>query len=349
MGILVSLIVFSLIVIFHEFGHFYFAKRAGIYVEEFALFMGPKLYSKKIGETVFSIRAIPIGGFCQMRGEDDNSLEDDRAFGSKSLWQRFLVLFGGPFFNFIMALVFAIIYFSISSITTNTFADVPEDMPAYQAGIRAGDEVVSFEEMSVIRHKELMNYLQLEKGDSFDIGVRRDGKIMHFNVSPVLAENGKTKVIGVRFARLEDKGIFDIIKHAFIELLHVIRLVFYSLGKLITGQVSIKEMMGPVGLVSVMSSGVKTSSNYGFVVVLAFISNFIVMISTNLGVMNLLPLPALDGGRIVFVIYEAITRKRVNAKAEGMINLVGFALLMLLMVFIMYNDIVNFIAGKFNV
>ncbi len=343
MSIVISILVFSIIVIFHEWGHFLFARRAGIMVEEFALGMGPKLFGKKYGDTLYSVRAIPFGGFCRMLGEDDPEVVDERSFGAQSVWDRFLVVFGGPLFNFIMAFVFAIIFIALTGISTTKVAEVVEGMPAYEAGIRAGDKIVSYDDMAVIKNKELQTYLNVEKEELVTIGVERDGQKMSFEVSPV--EKDGVVVIGIVFDGISNAGVLDIIKHSFIELAFMIRLVFYSLGKLLSGGVSVKQMMGPVGLVSTMSSGYTSAATFGVKNVIAFLSYFVVLLSANLGVMNLLPIPALDGGRLVFIIFEGITGKTVKPEWEGKIHFVGFALLMILMVFIMYNDIARLFTG----
>ncbi len=345
MSIIISILIFSIIVVFHEYGHFLFARRAGIYVEEFALGMGPKLFGKQIGETMFSVRAIPFGGYCKMLGEDDPTLKDDRAFAAKTVWQRFLVVIGGPLFNFIMAFAFAIVLLSISGISTTKVEKVMDDMPAKEAGILVGDKIVSFNDRKIIKNSELQNYLHIERADEVKIGVIRNGEKLIIPIKPKVNENGRV-LIGVVFGSIENANIFDIIKHSFIELAYMVRLVFYSLGKLISGGVSVKQMMGPVGLVSAISTGYKSASNYGIKSVIAVLSYFIVLLSANLGVMNLLPLPALDGGRLVFIIYEGIAKKPLNPKYEGTIHLVGFVLLMALMIFILYNDIVRLITGN---
>ncbi len=345
MSIIVSILIFSIIVIFHEYGHFIFARRAGIYVEEFAVGMGPKLFGKQIGETMFSVRAIPFGGYCKMLGEDDPTLKDDRAFAAKTVWQRFLVVVGGPLFNFIMAFAFAIILLSISGISTTKVAKLMDDMPAKEAGILVGDEIVSFNDRSVIKNSELQNYLHFERAEEVNIGVIRNGEKLIIPVKPHVNENNRV-LIGVVFDSLENSNILDILKHSFIELIYMIRTVFYSLGKLVTGQVSVKEMMGPIGLVSTISTGYKSASTYGVKSVIAVMSYFIVLLSANLGVMNLLPFPALDGGRLVFIIYEGIAKKPLNPKYEGYIHFVGFILLMALMVLISFNDIIRAIMGN---
>ncbi len=345
MSIIISILIFSIIVVFHEYGHFTFARRAGIYVEEFALGMGPKLFGKKIGETMFSVRAIPFGGYCKMLGEDDPTLKDDRAFAAKTVWERFLVVIGGPLFNFIMAFVFAIILLSISGVSTTKVAKVMDDMPAKAAGIMEGDKIVSYNDRSIIKNSELQNYLHIERTEEVKIGVIRNGEKLIIPIKPKVTENGRV-LIGVVFDSIENANVFDIIKHSFIELAYMVRLVFYSLGKLLTGAVSVKQMMGPVGLVSAISTGYKSASNYGVKSVIAVLSYFIVLLSANLGVMNLLPFPALDGGRLVFIIYEGIAKKPLNPKYEGTIHLVGFVLLMILMVVILYNDIIRLFTGN---
>ncbi len=340
MSILISILLFSLIVIFHEFGHFLLARRAGIYVEEFALGMGPKIVSKKIGETVFCINVIPFGGYCKMMGEESPNFDDDRSYSVKTIGQRFLVVLAGPFFNFILAFIFAMIYLSISGTASRVVDRALEDKPAYEAGIRAGDKIVGINGRRVIVFSELQILLNAEKPEIASIDVMRDGKKMTFDVKPYMDENGVYK-IGVAFTSVSLKNFFKLVGYSFMEIVYMIRLVYYSLGELILGHVSKDQIAGPVGLVSAISTGYNESKAYGFKQVIATLSFFIVLLSSNLGVMNLLPIPALDGGRLMFIAYEAITKKPIKPEYEGRIHLVGFVILMGLMVFISFNDIVN--------
>ncbi len=344
MSIIVSILIFGLIVFIHELGHFLFARRAGILVEEFAVGMGPQLLGKKVGETNYSIRAIPFGGYCKMMGEDKAVAGDQRSFSEKTVWQRFTVIFGGPLFNFILAFVFSIIYLSIVGGVGRTIDEVPEEFPAYEAGIQSGDILVGYNGRWIVSASELRLYLNNEKPEVAHIEVKRPAdngydKIT-FEVKPDISEEGLYR-IGINFTLLDMNNPITLVKHAFIEIVYWIKIVIYSLGLLLTGSVSGGDVSGPVGLVGAVSQGYEESVQYGFRTVMATMSFWIILISSNLGVMNLLPLPALDGGRLVFIAIEAIRGKPVDPDKEGRVHFIGFVLLMGLMVLVLFNDIVK--------
>ncbi len=362
MSILVSILIFGLIVFIHELGHFLFARRAGILVEEFAIGMGPQIVGKKVGATNYSIRAIPFGGYCKMLGEDGTAYVDEnaeatenaepidittkgadpRAFSEKSVGQRFAVLFGGPLFNFILAFVFALIYLSIVGGTSRTIDAVPEEYPAYEAGIRSGDVLVGYNGKTIISASELRLYVNNERPEVAEITVKRtvDGETerLTYNIVPAEAENGLL-LIGINFKLENMSNPLLLIKGALIEIIYWIRIVIYSLGMLITGGVSGDDIAGPVGLVGAISTGYNESVQYGFKSLVATLSFYIVLLSANLGVMNLLPIPALDGGRLVFLAIEAVRGKPIDPDKEGRVHFIGYVLLMGLMVLVLFNDI----------
>lgn len=386
MSIFISILIFGLIIVIHELGHFLFARRAGILVEEFAVGMGPQIAKIKRGETVWSIRAIPFGGFCKMLGEDDaggglsdqgsgpknqtdrqsdsqtgemnqqtnepsNQPEIDlagRSYTDKTIGQRFLVIFGGPFFNFLLAFVFALIYLFIVGGVSRTIDQVPEEYPAYEAGIRSGDVLVGYNGKRIISASELRLYLNQERPDSAVIEVKRPTdngmEKLTFDIVPDVGEDGLMR-IGINFKTLDMRNPLQLIGSAAVEVIYWIRIVLYSLTMLLTGGISGGDVAGPVGLVGVISDGYSESVQYGFTTVLATMSFYIILISANLGVMNLLPIPALDGGRLMFIAYEAIFRKPVDPEVEGRIHFVGFILLMGLMILVLFNDIARVFVG----
>lgn len=362
MSILVSILIFGMIVFIHELGHFLFARRAGILVEEFAIGMGPQIVGKKSGDTNYSIRAIPFGGYCKMLGEDGTAYEDkddqgiegdsnedvtskgvdQRAFSEKTVGQRFAVIFGGPLFNFILAFVFALIYLSIVGGTSRTIAEVPEEYPAYEAGIRSGDVLVGYNGKGIISASELRLYINNERPEVAEITVKRDvdGKTerLTYNIEPAETENGLL-IIGINFKVENMSNPLLLIKSAVVEIVYWIRIVIYSLGMLMTGGVSGDDIAGPVGLVGAISTGYNESVQYGFKTLMATLSFYIILLSSNLGVMNLLPIPALDGGRLVFLAIEAVRGKPIDPDKEGRVHFIGYVLLMGLMVLVLFNDI----------
>lgn len=359
MSILVAILIFGLIVFIHELGHYLFAVRAGILVEEFAVGMGPQIVGIKRGETNWSIRAIPFGGYCKMYGEDDagGGLSSDesnegidltgRAFSDKTVGQRFAVIFGGPLFNFILAFVFAMVYLSITGGATRAIDDVPQDYPAYEAGVRAGDVVVGYNGKSIIAARELSLYMNQEKPAVVALTVKRATETgterQTYNIIPAVDENGVHRV-GVDFARENFDNPLTLIRGALVEVALWIRIVFYSLGILVSGGMSGQDVAGPVGLVGAISTGYAESVQYGLSVLIANMSFYLVLLSANLGVMNLLPIPALDGGRLMFLLYEVVFRKPVKPEIEGRIHFVGYVLLMGLMVVVLFNDIAKLFA-----
>lgn len=365
MSILISILIFGLIVFIHELGHFLFARKAGIYVEEFALGMGPQIVGRKIGETNYSIRIVPFGGYCKMYGEDGGVDEVDskdeaqstdtdikqvtpslkgRAFSDKTVGQRFAVIFGGPLFNFILAFFFALIYLTIVGGYSRTIDEVPVEYPAYEAGIRSGDVLTAYNGKGIIAASELRLYLNNERPEVAEITVKRATESgtekMTFDIVPALGEDGMIR-IGINFALVDMSNPLNLIKGAVVEIVYWIRIVIYSLGLLITGGVSGDDIAGPVGLVSAISSGYSESVQYGFKTILATMSFYVILLSSNLGVMNLLPLPALDGGRLVFIAIEAVRGKPIDPDKEGRFHFIGYVLLMGLMVLVLFNDLVK--------
>ncbi len=360
-SVIVALLVFSFIVFIHELGHFYFARRGGIAVARFAVGMGPKLIGKKINGTEWTINLLPIGGYCYMLGEDGSEekieIPEDLPgglFTDKSVWVRIKAVFGGPLFNFILAFVFAIILMSLSDISTNEIGIVGEGTPAEEAGLMVGDKLVEIDGEKLFRPREASIYINVAEGDPVDVVVERtydDGSSeeLIFTIQPAMIESDPNVApedspdyfyIGIGYGQA-DKNVWSVVKYGALETASWIKVVFYSLGKLFTGKVALNSLSGPVGLVSTIGKDYEASLAEGIKVVISQLSFWIVLISANLGIMNLLPIPALDGGRLVFLLGEVITGKPIAPNKEGFIHLIGFALLMLLMVFIMYNDILR--------
>ena len=344
MSIIIAIIIFSVIVLFHEFGHFIAAKSCGIEVIEFSLGFGPRLLSHKWGQTRYSIKILPLGGSCMMKGED---LEDfsEGSFYGKSVWQRMIVIFAGPLFNFILAWVLSVVLLMNAGIDYPVVLGVVEGGAAEQAGVAAGDMIVQIGNKKIFLYREISDYVtyhqdRLGSGEPLKLKWKHDGKINEAMITPVRAENGRY-LIGIsgssdyRFRA----GIADSLKYGLAETRYWINMVFESLRMLVSGEAAVSDLSGPVGVVEVISDTVEETKSDGMFYVFLNMLSLAVLLSANLGVINLLPIPALDGGRLLLLLVEAVRRKRNNPVVEMRINLIGFALLMTLMVFVMFNDV----------
>lgn len=338
MGIILAIIIFSFIVFFHEFGHFILAKKNGIDVEEFAIGMGPALCSKEYKGTKYAIRLFPIGGYCAM-GEDEAATDSSNNFNNKSVWARISVIAAGPIFNFILAFVFAVILTAMVGYDPPVVREVEQGYPAAEAGIQKGDTIVKMGNKKINIYREISIYNQFHQGEDVEITYIHDGKKQTVTLIPKMDEESGYTRIGITGSGNTKANIFTSIQYGVYEVKFWICTTLESLKMLITGQIGADQLSGPVGIVSVVDNTYQQSKSYGLFIVIAQMLNIAILLSANLGVMNLLPLPALDGGRLVFLFVEAIRRKRIPPEKEGYVHLVGIALLMVLMVFVMFNDI----------
>ncbi len=339
MKFVIAIIIFSIIILFHELGHFLLAKKNGIRVNEFCLGLGPTLFGITKGETKYSIKLLPFGGACMMEGEDEDS-NDARSFQKKSVWARISVVVAGPVFNFIMAFVFAFILISCIGYDKPVIYDVMEGYPAQEAGMQAGDTIISMNGKKMHFYREVSLYSYFHPGKTIDIVYERDNERYETRLIPVFEEEEGRYLIGFYGSGLREKGtILDSFKYSIYELKYWISTTIDSLRMLVSGRVSVNEVSGPVGIVKTIGDTYDESKREGGYMVFLNMLNIAILLSANLGVMNLLPLPALDGGRLVFLIIEAVRRKRIDPDKEGMVHFVGLVLLMLLMVFVMVNDI----------
>lgn len=423
LNILIAIIIFSVIVVFHELGHFLLAKKNGIEVTEFSLGMGPRLLSTVKGNTRYSLKLFPIGGSCMMVGEDGEE-EGPGSFGHASVWGRISVVAAGPIFNFILAFVFALIITSVMGYDPPKVISVEENSPAEEAGLQVGDIITSFQgkHISIGRDISLYESLYGMQQDQIKMTVKRDGKkidlnfkaasekkyMLGFSYVPdgepeitevfvdgammkagVLAGDVITAVDGTKVSTGEElqayleehplgentvtitvsrdgnekeftvqptvrtqvstgfvynlyrekTNFFGVLKYSAVEVRYWISSTIDSLGLLIKGTFRVNDLSGPVGIVDAIGSSVEEAKSEGAVVMWMQMFYWAILLSANLGVMNLLPLPALDGGRLVFLLIEAVTKKKVNPNIEGMIHFAGFVLLMALMVFVFMNDL----------
>lgn len=338
MGIIFSILIFSFIVFFHELGHFALAKKNGIAVEEFAIGMGPLIYSKEYKGTNYSVRLLPIGGFCAM-GEDEEATDAPDNFNNKPVWARISVIAAGPVFNFILAFVCAVILIFLTGYDRPVVGEAPEGYAAAEAGIQAGDTIVRMGDKRIHIFREITYYNQFHQGEDVEVTYLRDGEEKTVLLTPKMDEELGYYRFGITSEGNTKANIFTAARYGVYEVKFWISTTLESLKMLVTRQVGVEQISGPIGIVDVTNDAYQQSKSYGAKVVLAQFLNIAILLSANLGVMNLLPLPALDGGRLVFLFIEAVRRKRIPPEKEGYVHLVGIAFLMVLMVFVMYNDI----------
>ncbi len=344
MNIIIALIIFSIIILFHELGHFLFAKINGIRVNEFCLGLGPTLIGFTKGETKYSLKLLPFGGACIMEGEDGESQEED-SFNSKSVWARMSVVAAGPVFNFIMAWVFALIIMLSVGYDRPALTSVREGFPAEEAGLQKGDEIISMNGSRIHFFREISQYSMFHPGEEVEVVYEREGTRHTVSLNPKMDEETGRPMLGMNGSPYRERGSFlQSVSHSFYEVKYLICTTVESLRMLITGKVALNDLSGPVGIVKAMGDTYDTSQSAGGtgLAILSMV-NFSIFLSANLGIMNLLPIPALDGGRLLFLIIEAIRRKKISPEKEGMVHFVGLVALMALMVFVMFNDIRNII------
>lgn len=340
MNIVIAILVFSLLILFHELGHFSLAKLNGIRVNEFSLGLGPTIIGFTKGETKYSLKALPFGGACMMEGEDETS-DDERAFNKKSVWARISVVAAGPIFNFIMAFIFSIVLIVCVGVDKPVLSDVIDGYAAQEAGLRSGDVIVKMGDENIHFYKEISSYSMLHVGEPVEITYERDGVSYETILTPKYDEETGRYLYGfISSGQREKVNFLENIKYSFYDVGYYIDITVQSVKMLVTGGVGINDLSGPVGIVQnmgeVYEESVQTSGYYA-----AFLNilNWTIMLSANLGVMNLLPIPALDGGRLVFLVIEAIRGKAIDPNKEGFVHLVGIILLFGLMFVVMANDI----------
>ena len=418
---ILALLILSIIIIVHEFGHFIIAKASGVKVVEFSLGMGPRLIKFTHKGTMYSLKLFLFGGSCQMLGEDDEETIEG-SYNNASVWQRIAISVAGPFANFILALVGAIVLIGIAGYDPCVIYSVDEGTPAYEAGLLPGDRIVKINNKKIVTYGDYGIYSMFYDGEELDVVVERDGEDVALNFTPEwikedrylmgvymdnstrvtgFSEGSVAKEAGMKAGDViysvngevtetyddliglvqvygeeeidfvvirDDKKVelkitpvkthteyyefgytisaarikgspLDTIKYGFYEVGYWIRAVFASFKMLFTGIASVNDLSGPVGIVSAMGEVVEESKSDGGLYIFLNLLNWTIMISANLGVMNLLPLPALDGGRLMFQIIEVFRGKPMPKEKEGMIHFVGIVLLLLLSVVILFNDI----------
>ena len=338
MGIVIAILLFGFIVFFHELGHYLLARKNGIRVDEFWLGMGPTLLHKKIGETDYCLKLLPLGGACLM-GEDNADDFSEGSFNSKTPLQRISVIAAGPFFNFILAFVCGLVFICCVGIDKPVISSVSENMPAAEAGLQAGDEIVKINGKNIHIFREISLFNTMHPGEEMEVTYERDGNRYMVSLTPVYDEEAGSYLMGVYSIGYEKGNILEIIQYSFYEIEYWIEMTLESLKLLVTRKVGVDQLSGPVGVVDAVDQTYQVSKSGGAYLVFLNMIRMAILLSANLGVMNLLPIPALDGGRLLFLLVELIRGKRVPPEKEGYVHMIGMIFLLAMMAFVVFNDL----------
>lgn len=353
---LIAILIFGTIIFIHELGHCIAAKVCGVRVLKFAVGMGPKLIGKTFGETEYSLRLVPIGGFCSMEGEETDAVSSHenpeevkqnspRSINNRPVWQRFIIFFAGPFMNLFLGLLVAIVYTCLLSAVPSTeihgFHTSGGTITAqsYESGLREGDIIKEINDMSILTTSDLGYQLQSGKNGEFTVVVERDGKETKLkNVQfydSATGENADFYVKGL------SKNPINVVAYSFKNTISTTKLTWVSIIDTVTGKNKLENLAGPVGVVDAIGDAAESGETTKESVI--SLMSLSILITVNLGIMNLLPIPGLDGGRILFLIIEAVRGKPIKPEHEGIVNLIGLGLVMLLVVAVTFNDILRLI------
>lgn len=349
--IIIGILLFEIIIFSHEFGHFITAKIFGVKVNEFALGMGPRVFHFTKGETTYSLRAFPIGGFCDMEGENGDS-DNPRAFSNRPVWRRMIIIVAGAVMNVLLGLVMMLIIVCQSPVYASTTIDTfPENSVTQSNGLKQGDTLLSIDGYAIYNARDITFSLGTMKTTAPDIIVERDGNRVDLgNVQFATVKggtDGETDVISLDFyVEPIEKNFFSVISQTCGQTVSVIRLIWSSLIGMLTGQYGLNDMAGPIGAASAISSAASAGLQSSFLDAFNNILFMMMIISVNLGIFNMLPIPALDGGRFFFLLIELIFRKPIPPKYESVVHGVGFVLLMVFMAVIAFNDIWRIVTGS---
>lgn len=346
---LVSILIFALIlgviVISHEFGHFAVARRNGIRVNEFDVGFGPTLLRKRIGETDFCLKLLPLGGACIFEGMDSLDEEEREnlspdAFPNAPVGARIATVVAGPMANFLIGYIFALIIVAFCGTDLPVINKVIEDSAAMEAGLQDGDTIVRIGKENIHLYREVSLYSMMNYGEPLEITYERDGERKTVTVTPKFDEEAQRYYIGILGAGEAHKcSAPEVFKYGFYEIGYWMKVTIKSIGTIFSGHFSKDDVSGPVGVVQVVNDTYTEAQPYGAMTVVLSMINLATLLTINIGIINLLPLPALDGGRLVFLIIEGVRGKPIPPEKEGMVHLAGFMALMALMVFVMFNDI----------
>lgn len=337
MALLITIIGFGIMVFLHELGHFLVAKKFGVLVHEFAIGMGPKIFSFGKGETKYSLRLLPIGGFVQLEGENDlEENNDPRSFSNLKPIKRIAILVAGAVMNLILGWLIFIFLNMNTGITPSVVKDISEEYKAVQTFLMPGDRIVRMDNTRIHTFDDVALFMSRTDGDPIKITVKRDGKKVTDEFAPQKTQYGY--ILGAVFGA-EKCNIFKAAQYAVYDALYISKAVIFALADLVTGRVGINALSGPVEIVSVVGEVTQQKSPFTYLMILSLFA----MITVNLGVFNLLPFPALDGGSIVFALYELVTRRKVKPEVIGYFSMVGFALLMILAAVVTVGDVRDWI------
>lgn len=342
--VLVAILFFGLLIFFHELGHFTFAKLFKVQVNEFAMGMGPTLFKFKKGETKYALRLFPIGGFVSMEGEDEES-ENERAFCKKPAWQRFIIVAAGGVVNLIMGAIIVAVMLSQSNLIGLPQIHSFEENSVSSQYLQAGDEIKKINGKRVYSEYDLSFLMARDKDGIIDFTVEREGEKVELNGVPfqtIKKQDGTITIIYDFIIRGVEPGFLSVTKNAVLESVSIGRIVWISLLDLVTGQYGLSDLSGPIGTVSYIADAAQIATQQTDY---TYLFTLMAMIAINIGLFNLLPLPALDGGRLFFLAIEFVFRKPVPAKYEGWVHAVGMVLLLLLMAVISLSDILRLIRG----
>ena len=348
--ILIAILIFGVLIAVHELGHFLAAKACGVRVNEFSIGMGPRLLHRTKGDTEYSLRLLPIGGFCAMEGEDEDS-DDERALNRQAWWKQFIIFVAGAFMNFLTGLLIVVcLYATAQGFYTAEIVDVNPDFPQQgEEGLLPGDVIYAVNGERVYLKSDVNLILSLKDTGTLDMTVLRDGKKLDRTLTrqTYTDENGQEyQAYGFTYGGVVEATFFNRLQYSWYQTIDYVRIVRLSLQMLLSGAAGVNDLSGPVGIVSTITEvGKETEAKAGFGAAMESILYFAAMIAVNLAVMNLLPLPALDGGHVLFLLVNGIAaalfKKQIPSKYLNVINGIGFALLMALMLFVTFHDIIK--------
>lgn len=345
MTIIAFIIIFSIVVIAHEFGHFLIAKINGISVSEFSVGMGPKLLKFQKKETTYVLRLLPIGGACIFTEADGLEAKEggtgkvEGSMQDANVWVRISSVVAGPLFNILLAFLLSLIVVSFAGTDVPVLGAVTEGSPAYEAGIRPGDTILEVNDEKIHLFREISLISFLNRGEPLEVVYSRDGIKQTANLVPAYSEAEGRYLMGFSGgAYVESKGA-SVFVNSYYEVRYWLKSTFKSLGMLVQGKVTKDDVAGPIGIAMVVDETIEVSKSYGMLTVIINMMNIAILLSVNLGVLNLLPIPALDGGRLVFLILEVIRGKPISQEKEGIVHFTGFVALMILMVVVVFNDL----------
>lgn len=339
-------VIFGIVVVSHEFGHFLIAKMNGIHVVEFSVGMGPNLLSFQKGDTKYSLKLLPLGGACMFEGEDGLNVQEgensEGAFNNASVWARIATVVAGPVFNFVLGAIVASIMVSMMATIRIPVVEPVENGAAIEAGIQSGDKIISLNGEKIYLFEEMLLFNYVNGAGEVLVEFERDGQVMETKLTPKYDEATGSYKLGMYCgAYAEEQGIARL-KYAWYEMRYCAINTYKSLQMLVQGKVKSDDVAGPVGIaVNVVGKTYEATKEYGIGTVVLNMLNITLLLTINLGILNLLPIPALDGGRLVFLLIEVVRGKPIPPEKEGMVHFVGLVFFMCLMVFVFFNDLRN--------